>query len=62
MDTQYRALLIFLVQDRDEALEIPLQLVLVGYLYNLLMFKLVVEPIDGIQDGLVYGTWVYCYT
>ena len=26
------------------------------------MFKLVVEPIDGIQDGLVYGTWVHCYT
>ena len=26
------------------------------------MFKLVVEPIDGIQDGLVYGTWVHGYT
>ena len=26
------------------------------------MFKLVVKPIDGIQDGLVYGTFVHCYT
>ena len=26
------------------------------------MLKLVVEPIDGIQVGLVYGTWIHCYT
>ena len=26
------------------------------------MFILVVEPMDGIQVGLVYGTLVHCYT
>ena len=25
------------------------------------MFTFVVEPIDGIQDVMVYGTWVQCY-
>ena len=25
------------------------------------MFKLVVEAIDHIQDGMVYGTWAHCY-
>ena len=26
------------------------------------MFILVVEPMDGIQVGLIYGTLVHCYT
>ena len=43
-DTQYRALLLFIVRDRDEALEIPSQFVVLlnnGVWNQLTVFKLV---------------------